>query len=491
MKNLVLVVSFIVCSVCASAQKVYFIYLQADNYSPFYVKMNDKIFSSTTSGYLILSSLVDSTYGFSIGFPSSQPESRFKVTLGGKDRGFLIKNFDTGLGLFDLQTLTITQSIKDDSPKDISYVKRNDEFASLLSKAANDTTLLYAVVRIKTDDVVVQQQPSPKQAQAEEKQKVEEKPVAKDSSVTVTTGAVVSADAKKEDATGQANTDIKKDAAIIGVTAAVVSQKDSTLTAKDQVAQPIKETVIPIPVDSAAEKTAVVEAATDSVNKVAVVTPPADTTTEVVFKRSQVKKYSESSNSEGFGLVFFDKSDSGQDTIRLVIPNPPLVFQSNKEGDSSDAQKGFIHVEDLKTDTHPDEVKKDVQETRKEANADQLKKEADVTPPIVVAVKSDAALKAHCKSVASNNDFFKLRKNMASENSDEAMVDVAKKVFKSKCFTTEQLKNLSALFLTSAGKYEFFDAAYSHVSDQQNFASLESEIKDDYYLKRFRALIGD
>ena len=487
MKNLVLVVSFIVCSVCASAQKVYFIYLQADNYSPFYVKMNDKIYSSTTSGYLILSSLVDSTYGFSIGFPSSQPESRFKVTLGGKDRGFLIKNFDTGLGLFDLQTLTITQSIKDDSPKDISYVRRDDEFATLLSKAANDTTLLYAVVRIKTDDVAVQKP----QQQAEEKQKEEEKPVPKDSSITVTTGAVVSADTKKEDVTGQENTDIKKDAAITGVSAAVVSQKDSTLTAKDQVSQPVQETVITTPVDSAAQKTAVVEAATDSVNKVAVVTPPADTATEVVFKRSQVKRHSESSNSEGFGLVFFDKYDGGQDTIRIVIPNPPLVFQSNKEGDSSDAQKGFIHVEDLKTDTHPDEVKKDLQETKKDDNADQLKKEAEVTPPIVVAVKGDAALKSHCRSVASNNDFFKLRKNMASENSDEAMVDAAKKVFKSKCFTTEQLKNLSALFLTSAGKYEFFDAAYSHVSDQQNFASLESEIKDDYYLKRFRALIGD
>ena len=80
---------------------------------------------------------------------------------------------------------------------------------------------------------------------------------------------------------------------------------------------------------------------------------------------------------------------------------------------------------------------------------------------------------------------------MASENTDEAMVTEAKKVFKGKCFSTEQVKNLSALFLTSAGKYQFFDAAYLHVSDQENFSSLESEIKDDYYLKRFKALIGE
>jgi hypothetical protein len=47
------------------------------------------------------------------------------------------------------------------------------------------------------------------------------------------------------------------------------------------------------------------------------------------------------------------------------------------------------------------------------------------------------------------------------------------------------------LVLTSAGKYQFFDAAYLHVSDQENFSSLQSEIKDDYYLKRFRALAGE
>jgi len=67
----------------------------------------------------------------------------------------------------------------------------------------------------------------------------------------------------------------------------------------------------------------------------------------------------------------------------------------------------------------------------------------------------------------------------------------AKKTFKTKCFTTEQIKNLGALFLTSSGKYQFFDAAYLHVTDPENFSSLESEIKDDYYLKRFKALIGE
>jgi hypothetical protein len=464
MKNLVLLVTLLVSCVCASAQKVFFIYLQSDNYSPFYIKMNDKIYSSTTSGYLILSSLVDSTYSFAIGFPSSQPESRFKVSLNGKDKGFLIKNFDTGLGLFDLQNLSITKEIKDNSPTNISYIRRNDEFSSMLSKAANDTSLLYAVVYTSQPDVTVQQPQTPA---PEEKKKVEEPPVKNDSNALVASGTMVVAETKTEDSSAgvQSNTDIKKEATVVGVTAAVLSQKDTTSAEKQPqtVAEPVAATTIDT---TTAATAAVIGAHADTASQ-----RPGDSTavsevTEATFKRSVVKKYSESSTSEGFGLVFFDTYGGVHDTVRLLIPNPPIIFKESGQNDTTAVAKDFIHVDDLK-------------------------KETEVAPPIVVAVKGDAAVKTQCKSVATGNDFFKLRKNMASENSDDAMVAQAKKFFKTKCFTTEQLKNLSALFLTSAGKYEFFDAAYGHVSDQQNFSSLESEIKDDYYLKRFRALAGD
>ena len=79
---------------------------------------------------------------------------------------------------------------------------------------------------------------------------------------------------------------------------------------------------------------------------------------------------------------------------------------------------------------------------------------------------------------------------MAAQITDEGMVAEAKKVFRNKCFHTEQIRYLGSLFLTSAGKYLFYDAAFLHVSDQENFQTLETEIKDDYYRKRFKALIG-
>lgn len=448
MKNLLLFLGLIVSAVCVSAQKVYFIYLQSDNSSPFYVKMTDKIFSSTTSGYLILSNLVDSTYSFSLGFPSSPSESKFVVILGAKDRGFVIKSSNSGLGLFDLQSLTIINEQKDNSSKTSSYTRRTDDFAYLLSKAAKDTSLLYAVVRVNEEDLAVKKE-DPKII--EPAQKAEESLQLKDTNTSVQQTAIVS-ETKKQDTISnlQPNIDTKPTEGIVVAKPSEELKRD-TITSVELKEQPqsIAETKTNISVDTLSKTELSVPSITE----------------EVVFKKSQVKKYSESSTTEGFGLVFYDIYDGGKDTIRLLIPNPPIIFKTADQ-DSLVVQKDFIRVDELKKDT--------VQQM-----------------PIVVSVKNNATVRSQCKAVATNNDFFKLRKNMASESTDEDMVGEAKKVFKTKCFTTEQVKNLGALFLTSAGKYQFFDAAYLYVSDQENFRSLASELKDDYYLKRFKALIAE
>jgi len=443
MKNLYCLLLTVCVALFASAQKVYFIYLQTDNYAPFYVKMSDQIYSSSTSGYLIWSNLRDSTYNFSIGLPSSQTESRFAITLGGKDHGFLIKNFQTGLGLFDLQTLSVINALKDESPKNISYRRRSDDFSSLLSKAADDTSLLYAVVRIKEEVTVQNEQPKPEEI----KQKAEEPAVLKDTSFTKPVQIVALENKQDTSASIGSNSETIKQEDIANIKNE--TKKDSTTFG----AQKESQNLVDPTVDSTAKKT----------------DAPIITSTipeqALVFKRSQIKKHSESSTSEGFGLVFYDTYDGAEDTIRLLIPNPPITLRQTDQ-DSSEQQKDFIHVDELKKDT-----------------SQQI--------PIVVSVKNNATATSLCKSTATGNDFFKLRKNMASKTTDEAMVAEAKKIFKAKCFTTEQIKNLSGLFLTSAGKYQFFDAAYLHVTDREKFYTLESELKDDYYLKRFKALIGE
>jgi hypothetical protein len=449
MKSLLLFLGLIVSSICASAQKVYFIYLQSDNGSAFYVKMNDKIFSSTTSGYLILSNLVDSTYNFSLGFPSSSSESKFVVKLGAKDRGFVIKKLDAGLGLFDLQNLNIISEQKDNSSNNTSYTRRTDDFSYLLSKAAKDTSLLYAVTRVSEESTVMQKE-EPKII--DPALRTEESILSKDTNTSVQQVAIVS-ETKKQDTILplQPNIETKTTEGVVFAKPTEELKIDTiaSIVLTEQTQQNSTGEKTNLNVDTLAKT----DLSITSVNN------------EAVFKKSQVKKYSESSTTEGFGLVYYDIYDGGRDTIRLLIPNPPIIFKT-AEQDSSLSQKNFIRIEELKKDT--------VQQI-----------------PIVVSIKNNVSVQSQCKAIASSNDFFKLRKNMASENTDDGMVDEAKKVFKSKCFATDQIKNLSALFLTSAGKYQFFDAAYLHVSDQENFSSLESEIKDEYYLKRFKALIGE
>lgn len=102
--------------------------------------------------------------------------------------------------------------------------------------------------------------------------------------------------------------------------------------------------------------------------------------------------------------------------------------------------------------------------------------------------KGVSMVNSDCKANASDEDFMKLRKKMASEENEVKMVVVAKKAFKSKCYSTSQIKNLSVLFLNDSGRFQFFESAYPFVIDSNNFTGLQSQLTDPYYITRFEAL---
>ena len=78
---------------------------------------------------------------------------------------------------------------------------------------------------------------------------------------------------------------------------------------------------------------------------------------------------------------------------------------------------------------------------------------------------------------------------MAAADNDDDMISEARKNFKTNCFSVYQIRNLSTLFLNDEGKYKFFDAAYPFSSDPHNFISLQLELKESYYINRFKAMI--
>lgn len=451
MNKFLLVFLFAAFSFSAASQKVYFIYLQSESQQPFFVKMNDKVYSSSAAGYLILSKLYDTTYSIKIGFPQGKwPEQEFAVAVGRKDHGYLLKDFgEKGWGLFDLQTLSVQMSSSsalksEEKPK--AENKDVSAFTEMLSKASDDPSL-------KEKPVV---------------QKPEEKPVIKTEAKTEPAAEIIKKEEHKLENKDTVVTKPVEEPKVIAKEPEIVKTVDTVIVIKEVRPEPKDQ-----PVVSISEKKAETEVKNEELKNVMQVPKAVSEATEDVYLKSVVTKRSESSTTEGFGLVFIDNYEAGtSDTIRLLIPNPKPIagFLKNE----SKEEKKFLEIT---TDPQPAQTKTSEQEKPK-------KEERQVEKPVEAP-----ALPANCQAVADETDFFKLRKAMASAEGDDEMIAEAKRYFKLKCFTTDRIKNLSTLFLNDEGKYNFFDAAYKYVINKTEFGMLQNELKDEYYVNRFKAMI--
>ena len=101
-------------SISSSAQQNHFIYFQTENKQPFYVKLDNKILTSSSSGYLILPKLKDGDYAIKFGSTKNEwPEQTINYKLN-KDAGYIFRNFgEKGWGLFNLQSLDIIMAGND------------------------------------------------------------------------------------------------------------------------------------------------------------------------------------------------------------------------------------------------------------------------------------------------------------------------------------------------------------------------------------------
>lgn len=191
-KLLVFVTGFcIVSCTTALAQQSLFVYLQSENWQPFYVQIGEKVYSSSSIGHLVLSNLSDNTCSFEVGFPQHtiQPQ-RFSIPLQNRDHGYqLIKNGSKGYALQDWQTDEIIKPLKDAGNTTILYGERknDDPFANLMAAVVNDSSVLYTSI-VKKENTAVPTVASADNKPAEKQEvKVEEKAAATaDSAITAT-----------------------------------------------------------------------------------------------------------------------------------------------------------------------------------------------------------------------------------------------------------------------------------------------------------------
>ena len=462
----VAVIFFIVISLFVKAQQIHFVYLQTENGNPFYVKMDNKVASSSSAGYLILPKLTEGDYTISVGFPRKEfPEESFIISVDKENKGFLLKNFgEKGWELFNLQSFAIVMgNSSNNAPATVKNLQ-DDPFSKMLANVVKDSSIL-------EKNNITEVTPLPQKTESD----------------TVTNNV---------DTIARNN---------------ITEIKNADTIAKDNATE-IKNT----------------DATTVAINDTL---KSANQNTEPVLL-SNITRALQKKNSDGLEMVYVDKDEISSDTIRIFIPVDKSISKASEE------TSAIVKKENINEVPVSDTAAKEIEAPLVKQNTDSSKPITEnlsepenkvetkdsiallinnnnnqdsssniITPLETIDITGDEIIKQNntgnelpkvlissstnsdCKAFASNDDFIKLRKKMAGGNTNDDMIKAAKKIFRSQCFSTEQIKNLSFLFLNDESKYQFFDAAYAFTSDSSQYYTLQSQLRDPYYINRFKAMI--
>jgi hypothetical protein len=453
------------------AQQTHFVYLQTDNGQPFYVKVNNKVISSSAQGYVILPGIMDGEHQITVGFPKKEhPEETFSFNIDNNNEGFLIKNFDDkGTQLFNLETLALISGASDSNKTIVvSGKKDTDAFSTMLANVVKDSSILQNH----------QIQTAPQVAKIDSSAKA-------DSSVVAKTEPPAAPIVPKEDTSTVANK---------AATAIVPAAESNSTVKNDSVTKILSNE------NESGLTMLYSDKSQDKTDTVSVFIPsPKDENTTIAEKKNAGISSSTVPEKNNDSAVTKNKNEGNSSSTGSIDYTITPTVTSSKDSTGFVFRKDSITTTD-ETKTRPVQVfnigpAKDKGEKRSEEKSDEKKNSSAQTQK---APKAEVVLlpkvvtssnNSDCKAFATNEDFLRLRKKMASENNQDDMVRTARKYFKSKCYSTEQIKDLSYLFLTEEGKYQFFDAAYAHTSDSDQYEMLESQFTDPYYLNRFKAML--
>jgi hypothetical protein len=461
----------------ARSQHHHFFYIQSDQQQLFYVKIGNEVLSASSGGFLIIPKLKDSAFDMIVGFPKNQfPEYRFRIAQVKKDRGMALKNFgEKGWGLFDFQTLEITMGEKISKPEPLAPKAdppvTSDAFTAILSTVIDDPGLMATPLVMK--------EPA-------------------SSSIARNAVAIKEVTPEKQDAskTGislQNSGPEKKEALAVQELATVKQETEKPLTSTQRGDMP--KAGPPPSANKEMVNTAVIVAADKGANKLddAPVgkTPGTDTVlqkatsntvSEVHVGLPKISKLSEQVHDSGLVLVYTDQSVSGKvDTITVLL-------DKEKMQPAGPVKSQTLIVPAVSV---PDTLRKSDQKIAQESVTLLME-----TKDVETSGKTDTTstinrknFRLSCSKTALEKDVTGLRRRMVGLKDEDDMVALALKDFKLKCYTTEQVKHVSFVFVRDEGRYKLLDAAYPYVYDPDNFTSLESLLSDPYFIHRFRALV--
>ena len=433
----------------------YFVLIQADNRLPFYVRLGSQVYSSSSGGHLILSQLKDSTYSLTIGLPG-QPtlEQRYTLNIHGKDQEFGLKDQGgSGLGLYDGQTgevRTPESPLGGGEEVRPAGIKKDDAFSRLMAGVVHDTSVLYntyAMEQVLMDSAVAVKAPTV-------------------DSVVRVSGVPVS------DSAGQ------------GLSSGLVTMKpvDSLARAGDSATS--------VPSTANPDTTMAVNAATglpanSKLDNQALVKP---------IYRPHVVKLSERKLARSVRLAYADHTTGKKaDTIVIFIPVDTLAVVKGGQKPTRAADTSRVGVP-RGHGPNPDSPIVGQGQGISSRPAGGIPASEVVRPrPVDTPRKSSVTrsslpfVNSDCHNYATDYDVDKLRVKLLEGTKDEDRILAARKVFKTRCFSTRQIRALSEVFTTDAAKFRFFEAAYPFCSDDQ-FRELSSLLADPVYGSKFRVM---
>jgi hypothetical protein len=445
----------------AMSQQEYFIFLQSDQQQLFYARVGEKIYSSSVAGHLVLSGLKDSTYSVFIGFPKNQhPEMEFIVPVSRKDQGFQLKDLgEQGWNLFNLLTLQLVKP-RTNTPKSTAYSsdikKKTDSYSTLMAGVVNDTAVLYATfVNTIAPEPVIKEAVSRLPENSIQPTLKTDSPFARIEDLQNSTSEKLK---PKPDSLLVKTNVSRSDSAVVNnkvVESESVIGKSPEPLVRDTVIVKT-ETTTARAVDSTVNRKETVSVFRDSANKQPqpMIAGPA---------LSTVAKVAEEKTDEGVRLKYVVKASAGMtDTVTLVIPYASLPA-------------------DLVIKS-PVEKKPDPVEKIQKPVASSSKPDSISAAGKLVMINSD------CRNFASERDLDKLRIKILSEKKDSDKLEVVRKEYRTKCYTSRQIKALSELFYLDPVRFEFLSASYPFVSDSENFRQLSSLLRDPVYVEKFEGL---
>ena len=286
---------------------------------------------------------------------------------------------------------------------------------------------------------------------------------------------------------------VKKDNPVV-----VINKKDSAkndLVKKDEVKKVAEktDTVIAL-IPPRKYKPDTVKTETAVINKIEKKKDSLQTQQPRVFAEKLLEEKTDSSVQLIYASI---NKDGKRDTVYMSVATEKVIINKLPPDTINKVAETIVPKKDTVREL-PKEIAVSIPKTEEKNNApvlitsktdsinnvkkDTTSTESKASPKIFVG-------NTNCKNLATDYDVDKLRVKMIAAENEDDKIFTARKFFRIKCFSTNQIKALSEVFPTDEGRYKLFDTAYPFVSDYGNYPQLSTLLTSQYYINRFSAMI--